>query len=227
MIRPLLLGLGLSALLAGPAATVAGAQTSGTEQATAVFAGGCFWCVEEAFDKVEGVTETVSGFTAGTVPNPSYEQVSAGGTGHAEAVRVRYDPGVVSYSELLDVFWTNVDPFDGGGQFCDRGDQYRSALFPIGEEQQRLAEISRQAVERRFGQPVATGIEAAAPFFAAEAYHQDYHEKNPLTYAYYKWRCGRAERLETVWGEDPAGPAVALTEEGQATSAQGEQAARP
>lgn len=179
--------------------------------AVAVFAGGCFWCVEEAFDKVEGVRETVSGFTGGTVPKPSYERVSRGGTGHAEAVRVRYDPATVSYAELLEVFWHNVDPLDGGGQFCDRGDQYRSAIFPGDAEERRLAEASKAIVAERFNRPVATTIETAAPFFAAEDYHQDYHLNNPLRYRYYKWRCGRAERLEALWGPAPAGDiAVAI-----------------
>ncbi|HSK40123.1 MAG TPA: peptide-methionine (S)-S-oxide reductase MsrA [Arenibaculum sp.] len=212
------LGLGLVAAFAAPALVSANARTAGPpvageDLATAVFAGGCFWCVEEAFDKVEGVVETTSGFTGGTVADPSYEQVTAGGTGHAEAVRVRYDPGEVTYSRLLDVFWTNVNPFDGGGQFCDRGDSYRSALFPVGEEQQRLAEASKEAVMQRFDKSVATGIEEAAPFYEAEAYHQDYHQKNPITYTYYKWRCGRAARLEDIWGKDPMGPTVALTEQ--------------
>lgn len=219
-IKRKLLGLGLAAVLAVPAAMSAHARTdgiraAGEDLATAVFAGGCFWCVEEAFDKVEGVVETTSGFAGGTVADPTYEQVSAGGTGHAEVVRVRYDPDAVSYSRLLDVFWTNVDPFDAGGQFCDRGDSYRSALFPIGQDQQRLAEASREAVAQRFDRPVATGIEEAAPFYEAEAYHQNYHERNPVTYTYYKWRCGRADRLEQVWGEDPMGPTVALTDAGE------------
>jgi peptide-methionine (S)-S-oxide reductase len=204
------LGLSLAILLTAPAAHFAGAQTGAPQApeedlATAIFAGGCFWCVEEAFDKVEGVVETTSGFTGGKVADPSYEQVSAGGTGHAEAVRVRYDPGLVSYAQLLDVFWTNVDPLDAGGQFCDRGDSYRSALFPIGEEQERLAQASKEAVEQRFDQPVATRVEPAASFYPAEDYHQNYHEANALTYHFYKWRCGRVDRLEEVWGEDPEG----------------------
>jgi peptide-methionine (S)-S-oxide reductase len=190
--------------LPGAAYGQAGASSAANEDlATAVFAGGCFWCVEEAFDKVEGVVETTSGFIGGTVANPSYEQVTTGDTGHAEAVRVRYDPSKVSYAQLLETFWTNVDPLDAGGQFCDRGDSYRSALFPIGPEQERLAEVSKRLVQQRLEKPVVTTIEPAAPFYPAEAYHQDYYKRNPATYNFYKWRCGRVDRLEAVWGEDP------------------------
>ncbi|HET8728908.1 MAG TPA: peptide-methionine (S)-S-oxide reductase MsrA [Alphaproteobacteria bacterium] len=197
--------LALAAAMLG--GTGALAQTSGTtsragdELMTAVFAGGCFWCVEEAFDKVDGVVETTSGYTGGMVRNPSYEQVSAGGTGHAEAVRVRYDPAVVGYAELLDTFWHNVDPFDAGGQFCDRGSSYRSAVFVGIEEEARLAEASKQAVAARFEQPVATEIVPAAEFYPAEDYHQNYHQKNPFRYKFYKWNCGRAQRLEEIWGK--------------------------
>jgi len=192
--------LGSGAALAQTAETPSGAENL----ETAVFAGGCFWCVEEAFDKVEGVVETVSGYTGGTVPNPSYEQVSAGGTGHFEAVRVRYNPAAVSYDALLDAFWRNVDPFDAGGQFCDRGDSYRSAIFVETEAQERLAEESKQAVADRFGRAVATEILPAGAFYPAEDYHQNYYEKNPLLYKFYKWNCGRAQRLEEIWGKPAA-----------------------
>jgi peptide-methionine (S)-S-oxide reductase len=171
------------------------------ELATAVFAGGCFWCVEEAFDKVPGVVETTSGYTGGTVRNPSYKQVSAGGTGHYEAVRVRYRPSQVSYARLLDTYWRNVDPFDAGGQFCDRGESYRSGLFTTTPEQRRLALESKAKVAARFNKAVATPVAPAATFYPAEGYHQDYHQRNNAKYNFYKWRCGRAQRLAEVWGK--------------------------
>jgi peptide-methionine (S)-S-oxide reductase len=171
---------------------------------TAIFAGGCFWCVEEAFDKVDGVTETVSGYTGGIMPNPTYEQVSAGNTGHAEALRVKYDPARVSYAQLLDVFWHNVDPFDAGGQFCDRGSSYRSAIFVMSDEEERLAKETKEKIAAQFGRAVATEIVRATPFYPAEGYHQDYHSKNPLRYSFYKWNCGRAQRLEEIWGKKQA-----------------------
>ncbi|MDN5781327.1 MAG: peptide-methionine (S)-S-oxide reductase MsrA [Luteimonas sp.] len=168
----------------------------------AVFAGGCFWCMEPPFDKLPGVISTTSGYTGGHVANPTYEQVSAGGTGHVEAVKVTYDPSRVSYAKLLDVFWHNIDPVAVDRQFCDAGTQYRSAIFPIGDAQRREAEASKAAQEKdpRFKQPIATRIEAAAPFYAAEGYHQDYYEKNPIRYKYYRFRCGRDQRLQEIWG---------------------------
>ena len=189
--------LGIAALTAAPEGR---AQGAAADTETAVFAGGCFWCVEEAFDEVTGVVETVSGYTGGHVENPTYEQVSGKSTGHKEAVRVRYDPARASYADLLDVFWRNVDPFDPHGQFCDKGDSYKSAIFVEGEAQRKLAEASKQAVEKRFGQPVATEVEPASAFWPAEDYHQDYHNTNPLAYKFYKWNCGRAQRLQEVWG---------------------------
>jgi peptide-methionine (S)-S-oxide reductase len=168
---------------------------------SAVFAAGCFWCVEEAFDKVEGVVETISGYSGGKVPNPTYEQVSRGGTGHTEVVEVRYDPAKVDYRKLLDTFWKNVDPVDAGGQFCDRGDSYRSAIFVGSEEERRLAEETKREVAKTLGQPVATEIVPEAPFYAAEGYHQNYYQTNPLPYRYYKWRCGREARLEALRGQ--------------------------
>ena len=167
---------------------------------SAVFAGGCFWCVEEAFDKVPGVTDTTSGYTGGTVVNPTYEEVAQGGTAHAEAVMVRFDTSKVSYETLLDVFWRNIDPFDAGGQFCDRGGSYRSAIFYNGEKQRVMAEESMKAVEQRLGKPVVTKIERLGPFYPAETYHQNYHHENPIRYKFYKWNCGRAQRLEEIWG---------------------------
>jgi peptide-methionine (S)-S-oxide reductase len=172
-------------------------------EATAIFAGGCFWCVEEAFDAVDGVLATTSGYIGGMRPRPTYEQVSAGGTGHAEAVQVVYDPAKVTYAKLLDVFWHNIDPLQKDAQFCDHGDQYRSAIFTLNEEQKRLAEASKAALEtsERFKAPIATQIVPATPFYKAEDYHQDYHQRNPLRYKFYKYNCGRAQRLKELWGE--------------------------
>ncbi|MGV9010023.1 peptide-methionine (S)-S-oxide reductase MsrA [Brevundimonas sp.] len=172
--------------------------------ATAVFAAGCFWCVEQAFEKTPGVAEAVSGYTGGTTVDPTYEQVSREGTGHYEAVRVIYDPEKVSYDQLLEVFWRNVDPFDPAGQFCDKGTSYRGAIFAATPQEATAAEASKASVARRFGQQVAVQVLPSAPFYDAEAYHQDYYLKNAQTYAFYKWRCGRAQRLEILWG--PAEP---------------------
>ena len=168
--------------------------------ATATFAAGCFWCVEEAFEKVAGVDDAVSGYTGGSTANPTYEAVTAGGTGHYEAVRVTYDPARVTYAQLLDVYWRNVDPFDPIGQFCDKGESYRAVVFPATAEETQAAEASKQAVAQRFGQPVAAEILPAARLYNAETYHQDYYLKNPPAYRFYKWRCGRAQRLEQLWG---------------------------
>lgn len=172
--------------------------------AAATFAGGCFWCVEEAFDPVEGVHSTTSGYTGGETPDPEYGEVAAGRTRHAEAVRVVYDPDVVSYRELLDVFWHNIDPTVEDRQFCDRGPQYRSAIFYHTPEQRRLAEETRARIDES-GQlpgPVVTEINEAGPFYPAEEYHQNYYEKNPVRYKFYKTSCGRQARLEQLWGSD-------------------------
>ena len=168
----------------------------------AYFAGGCFWCMEEAFEKVEGVLSASSGYMGGTVANPSYEAVSAGRTGHAESVEVVYDPAKVSYQRLLDAFWHNVDPVTPNAQFCDHGNQYRSAIFFQTEEEKRAAEASRHAIEqsKRFNEPIVTQIVVASQFYAAEEYHQDYYKKNPVRYKFYKYNCGRAQRLEALWG---------------------------
>ncbi len=178
-------------------------RTPSAELATATFAGGCFWCMEPPYDKLEGVTETTSGYIGGDVASPSYEQVSAGGTGHAEAVQVSYDPSKVSYQTLLDVFWQNVDPTDAGGQFCDRGNQYRTAIFYHDNEQRRLAEATKAELEQgvQIEAPIVTEIVPAGPFYAAEDYHQDYYRKNKLSYTFYRWSCGRDERLKALWGE--------------------------
>lgn len=170
---------------------------------TAIFAAGCFWCIEPPFDKLPGVVSTTSGYTAGRTVNPTYEQVSAGGTGHTEGVQVVYDPARVSYDRLLHVFWRNVDPFAVNAQFCDRGDQYRSGIYPRTAQQRSAAEASRRAVAERFrGQQVATEIEPATRFYPAEAYHQDYYQKNPIRYKFYRSRCGRDARLAQIWGSE-------------------------
>jgi peptide-methionine (S)-S-oxide reductase len=168
----------------------------------AYFAGGCFWCMEEAFEKVEGVLSATSGYMGGRVANPSYEEVSAGRTGHAESVEVVYDPSKVSYQKLLDAFWHNVDPLTPNAQFCDHGSQYRSAIFFQTDEEKRASETSKQAIEqsKRFTEPIVTQIVPASQFYRAEERHQDYYKKNPISYKYYKYTCGRAQRLETLWG---------------------------
>lgn len=175
------------------------------ETKTAVFAGGCFWCMEPPFDKLDGVVATISGYTGGMVPNPTYEQVSAGRTGHYEAVQVRYDPKKVTYDTLLEVYWRQVDPFDSGGQFCDRGKQYTTAIFVATDEERQKAEASKEQIAKRLGKPVVTPVLPAATFFPAEDYHQDYYKKNPLRYKYYRYTCGRDQRLEQVWGNQPSG----------------------
>ena len=170
------------------------------ERATAIFAGGCFWCVEADFDKLPGVISTTSGYTGGTVANPTYSQVSAGGTGHAEAVEVVYDPAKVTYAQLLDYFWHHVDPTVKDRQFCDNGHQYRTAIFVANEEERKLAEASKQKVAKELGKTIYTEIDKAGPFYKAEDYHQDYYEKNPAKYKFYRWSCGRDQRIEQVWG---------------------------
>ena len=191
----LVIGLGFSLIQAN--------HSAATAQAKAYFAGGCFWCMEEAFEKVEGVLMVVSGYMDGTVANPTYEQVSAGGTGHAESVEVTYDPAKVSYEKLLDVFWRNVDPLTPNAQFCDHGSQYRAAIFPSTPEEQKSAEASRKRLEesKKFHSPIVTHIVAATVFYPAEEYHQDFYKKNPVRYKFYKFNCGRTQRLEEVWGK--------------------------
>ena len=185
---------------AGTAAAPSDAPPAGT--ATAIFAGGCFWCMEPPFDKLDGVISTTSGYTGGNVANPTYEAVSSGRTGHTEAVRIEYDPKKVSYERLLDVYWRNVDPTDAGGQFCDRGSQYRAAIFVRDDAQRAAAERSRAALEanKPFPQRIVTEIVPASAFYAAEDYHQDYYLKNPLRYKFYRNGCGRDRRLDAVWG---------------------------
>jgi peptide-methionine (S)-S-oxide reductase len=178
------------------------AQTSAA-QAVATFGGGCFWCVEADFDKVAGVISTTSGYTGGKTPNPTYQQVSAGGTGHVEVVRIVYDPAKVSYEKLLDVIWRNIDPVAKDQQFCDAGDQYRSAIIVHDDAQRRLAESTKKKLETsgRFDAPIQTQILVAGAFYPAEDYHQDYYQKNPARYKYYRWNCGRDQRLEQLWGK--------------------------
>ena len=171
--------------------------------AVATFAGGCFWCVESDFDTVPGVVKTVSGYTGGTVDDPTYEQVTAGGTGHREAVQIHYDPGQVSYERLLHIYWRSVDPTDAGGQFCDRGASYRTAIFTGTEEERRLTSESREALERSgvLEKEVVTTIEPLGKFFPAEDYHQDYYTRNPIRYRFYRLTCRRDARVREVWGD--------------------------
>jgi peptide-methionine (S)-S-oxide reductase len=189
------------ALLATFAAlTPAAAQTA--TRATAVFAGGCFWCMEKPFDDLPGVISTTSGFSGGTLANPSYEDVVAGGTGHAEVVQVVYDPRRVTYAQLLRTYWLQVDPFDGRGQFCDRGASYRPVIFVSNARERAAAEASKASLQQSFGRPIAVVIAASAPFYPAEAYHQNYYQTNPTRYRFYRSGCGRDARLREVWGAE-------------------------
>ena len=186
------LALALGLALSGAAS----AQTR-----TAIFASGCFWCTQADFLKVPGVTAVVSGYTGGMTVNPTYREVTAGKTGHREAAQVTYDPSKVTYAELLDYFWRNVDPFDPIGQFCDKGPSYLGAVFYGNGEEKALAEASKKKVEEKFKRPVVTAVLAAVPFYAAEDYHQNYHVTNATQYKFYRWNCGRDQRLEELWGK--------------------------
>ena len=174
------------------------------ETAVATFAGGCFWCVESDFDHVKGVLSTTSGYIGGRTKNPTYEEVTYGSTGHIEAVEIRYDPAVVSYETLLEVFWRTVDPTDPGGQFCDRGESYQTAIFTQSKAQTDAASASKQRVEASevLPSPVVTPIIEGKTFYPAEDYHQDYYKKNPLRYRYYRFGCGRGRRVKDLWGEE-------------------------
>jgi peptide-methionine (S)-S-oxide reductase len=185
-----------SLLCLAAAVGVADAQ----ERARATFAGGCFWCMEPPFDKLDGVVSTTSGYTGGRTADPTYEQVSAGRTGHTEAVEVVYNPQKVTYSQLLDVFWRNIDPLTANAQFCDVGSQYRAAIFVHDETQRKRAEDSKRAVAQRLQKPVVTEVVTASKFWPAEDYHQDYYRKNPIRYNLYRAGCGRDQRLEAIWG---------------------------
>jgi peptide-methionine (S)-S-oxide reductase len=194
----------LGFFVTAPAEKETRAQTANDKTlVTATFAGGCFWCMEPPFDKLDGVISTTSGYTGGQTKNPSYEEVSSGVTGHAESVQVVFDPAKISYSQLLDVFWHNVDPLTPNAQFCDHGSQYRTAIFYHNEEQQRLAEASKKALEQsgRFTKPIVTEIVPAGEFYKAEDYHQDYYQKNPLRYKFYRYQCGRDQVLEQLWAK--------------------------
>lgn len=190
----LVLGVALAATAAEPVA-------QGKATATAIFAGGCFWCMVHPFDELAGVVSVTSGYTGGHKVNPTYQEVSAGDTGHVEAVQIVFDPNQIGYKKLLEVFWRNVDPLDKGGQFCDRGSTYQSVIFYQNDEQKRLAEQSKATIEKQLGKTVVTAIRPAATFYAAEDYHQDYYKKNPLRYKYYRYSCGRDQRLEQLWGK--------------------------
>ena len=190
-----------AALLAAPACSAA----AEAELARATFAGGCFWCMEPPFDEIDGVVSTTSGYSGGAEKDPTYKQVSAGRTGHAEVVQVLYDPAKVGYAELLEVFWRNIDPTTADRQFCDRGSQYRTAIFYHDEEQRSLAEASKRRIEEggRITAPIVTEITALTAFYPAEEYHQDFYEKNPVHYKRYRAGCGRDETLRRIWGEAP------------------------
>jgi peptide-methionine (S)-S-oxide reductase len=191
-----LTGFSVSADQKGPAGI-----SSGLEKAT--FAGGCFWCMEAPFDKMDGVVSVTAGYTGGQKKEPTYEEVSSGGTGHAESVEIIFDPKRISYSKLLDIFWHNIDPTVKDRQFCDVGHQYRSAIFYHNEEQKALAEDSKKALEKskRFAGPIYTEIVPASTFYPAEEYHQHYYKKNPIRYKFYRYNCGRDERLKELWGK--------------------------
>jgi peptide-methionine (S)-S-oxide reductase len=188
------------------AALPAAARAADAERATATFAGGCFWCMQPPYDKLEGVISTTAGYTGGAKDSPTYQEVSAGTTGHAESVEIVYDPRRVSYQKLLDVFWHNIDPTVKDRQFCDVGSQYRSAIFYHDAEQKRLAEASKAALEKdpRFKGGIMTQIVPEVRFWPAEDYHQEYYKKNPVRYKFYRAGCGRDARLEEVWGRDAA-----------------------
>lgn len=199
--------LAMLVLLGAPWCTYAQqpSPASGADSAQATFAGGCFWCMEPPFDKLPGVISTTSGYIGGHKKNPTYQEVSAGGTGHTEAVQVVYDPKRVSYEKLLDVFWHNIDPTQKDGQFCDHGDQYRTGIFYHDEEQKQLAEAAKAKLQQHkpFRGEIVTEVVPAGEFYPAEEYHQDYATKNPIRYKFYRSRCGRDQRLRELWGKAP------------------------
>jgi peptide-methionine (S)-S-oxide reductase len=196
-----MIAVALFSLKDGAANTVK--PTAGRDLEKATFAGGCFWCMEPPYDSLEGVISVTVGYTGGTKKNPTYEEVSSGSTGHAESIEIVYDPSKVNYVKLLDVFWHNIDPTVKDRQFCDVGTQYRSAIFVHNDEQKRQAEESKKALAESKGLqgPVYTEIVPAGSFYPAEAYHQKYYKKNPVRYKYYRWNCGRDQRLKELWGD--------------------------
>jgi peptide-methionine (S)-S-oxide reductase len=178
-------------------------QSVSSELSVATFAGGCFWCMEPPFDKIDGVISTTSGYTDGHKKDPNYKEVSAGGTGHTEAVQIVYDPSKVSYEKLLKIFWRNIDPTTPNRQFCDKGSQYRSGIYYHNQEQKQLAKESKAELDsnKPFPQPIVTEIKMASQFYPAEDYHQDYYQKNPIRYKFYRHGCGRDKRLKSLWGD--------------------------
>lgn len=182
--------------------TTTPANSSTNDNAMAIFAGGCFWCMEPPFDKIDGVLSTISGYTDGHKENPGYKEVSSGTTGHTEAIQITYDPAKVSYEKLLEVFWKNIDPVTPNRQFCDGGSQYRSGIYYLDAEQQALALRSKEEIEKSgvLKKPIVTEIKAASTFYPAEEYHQDYYLKNPVRYKFYRYNCGRDQRLSEIWG---------------------------
>jgi len=203
--RLLALAAAFLVLVSGGVALAQASKAAPARTALATFAGGCFWCMEPPYDKLPGVIATTSGYIGGRTVNPTYEQVSSGGTGHAEAVQVTYDPDKVSYEKLLDVFWHNIDPTVRNRQFCDVGSQYRTAIFAHDDAQLKAAEASKAALDRTkpFPEPIVTEIVLAPRFYPAEDYHQDYYRKNPVRYKYYRAGCGRDARLKQLWGSAP------------------------
>lgn len=196
----------ITALTGALSVTSLAADETATASAEAIFAGGCFWCMEPPYDNQPGVQASISGYTGGELENPTYEDMNRGDTGHAEAVRIDYQPDEISYAQLLEIFWRNIDPFAVDQQFCDVGHQYRSAIFYANDEQRELAEASKAEMEARFGREIATQVVPASTFWEAEEYHQDYYQKNPLRYKLYRFSCGRDDRLEEIWGDEAGGP---------------------
>lgn len=188
-------------ILTLPYYVVAKSEKNMSEHQVATFAGGCFWCMQPPFDKTVGVIMTTVGYAGGAEESPSYEQVSSGTTGHVEAIQIAYDPHKVSYDKLLEIFWHNIDPFDGKGQFCDKGKQYHSIIFYHDESQKKSAETSKQAIEKAKGASVVTEIIAYTTFYSAEEYHQSFYKKSPVRYKFYRYSCGRDKRLESLWGK--------------------------
>lgn len=201
-VKPFIKSVALTLALAFlPTATTAQESPSQAVIETAIFAGGCFWCVESDFDPVPGVLTTTSGYIGGHLDNPTYKQVSKGGTGHIESVRITFDPSVISYEKLLHLFWRSVDPTDAGGQFCDRGESYQTTIFTTSDQQAATAEASKAQLLKD-GVAVVTPIRTATQFFDAEDYHQDYYHKSPVRYKYYRYTCGRDKKVKALWGDE-------------------------